>query len=160
MPDLMTTVYLAARYSRREELCGYRADLQALGFRVPARWLNGSHQLDDSGRPIGETGELMFENGDAAADHFRAKFARDDFEDVVTASLLVAFTEVPRSGDAGAGRGGRHVELGIALGLRIPVVVVGPRENVFCWLPQVRQFGTWVDFLATLHGADQLRATR
>ena len=42
----MTAYYLAARYSRREELCGYRADLQRLGIEVPARWLNGSHQLE------------------------------------------------------------------------------------------------------------------
>lgn len=150
---MTTTVYLAARYSRRLELVGYREELTARGFHVPARWLNGSHQLDNSGRPIGETGELMFENGSAAADHYRAKFALDDYEDVVTSSLLVAFTETPRSNDAGAGRGGRHVELGIALGLRIPVAVIGPRENVFCWLPQVRHFEAWPEFLAGLNMA-------
>lgn len=141
----MTSYYLAARYSRRLELCGYRSDLALLGIDVPARWLNGSHQLDNEGRPIGETGELMFENGSAAADHYRRKFAEDDFEDVVDSDMLIAFTEQPRSGNS---RGGRHVELGIALGMGKPVVIIGPRENVFCWLPQVRHFETWADFLA------------
>ena len=68
-------------------------------------------------------------------DHFRHKFATDDLEDVLAAEVLMAFTEEPRSGNS---RGGRHVELGIALGTgRHRIVIVGPRENVFCWLPQV-----------------------
>jgi hypothetical protein len=142
----MTVFYLAARYTRRLELCGYRSDLAMLGHQVPARWLNGSHQLDNEGRPLGETGELMFEIGDPAADRHRQKFAQDDYDDVVAADRLIAFTEQPRSGNS---RGGRHVELGIALGRGIPVTVIGPRENVFCWLPQVRHYDTWIEFLTT-----------
>lgn len=38
---IKTKVYLAARYSRREELCRYREELTALGYVVQARWLNG-----------------------------------------------------------------------------------------------------------------------
>lgn len=34
-------IYLAARYSRREELLGYRADLEAAGHIVTSRWLAG-----------------------------------------------------------------------------------------------------------------------
>lgn len=137
-------IYLAARYTRRLELCGYRAQLQALGHQVPARWLNGGHQLDNNGRPLGENGELMFETGAPEVDHFRWRFAQDDFEDVSAADLLVAFTEEPRSGNS---RGGRHVELGIALGQGKPVAVVGPRENVFCWLPRVSHYPDFPTFL-------------
>jgi hypothetical protein len=149
----VTTYYLAARYSRRLELCGYRAELQALGIDVPARWLNGSHQLDNEGRPIGEDGEFIFENGSdgsdgaQAVDHWRRKFAQDDYDDVLAADRLIAFTEQPRSGNS---RGGRHVELGIALGRGIPAVVIGPRENVFCWLPQVQHYDKWADFITAL----------
>lgn len=32
-------IYLAARYSRREELLGYRDDLHAAGHVVTARWV-------------------------------------------------------------------------------------------------------------------------
>jgi hypothetical protein len=148
-------IYLAARYSRRLELCGYRDQLTALGHQVPARWLNGGHQIANDGMPLGETGERAFEDGSPEADHLRAKFARDDLEDVLAADLLVAFTEAPRSGGS-ASRGGRHVELGIALGAKLAVTgwrsrsiaVVGPRENLFCWLDEVGHYPDWPSFLA------------
>jgi hypothetical protein len=134
-------IYLAARYTRRLELCGYRDELTALGHEVTSRWLNGSHQLDNEGRPLGDTGELLFEAGSPQVDHFRWKFAQDDLEDVLASETLIAFTEEPRSGNS---RGGRHVELGIALGTgRHRIVIVGPRENVFCWLPQAEWYPDW-----------------
>lgn len=54
-------IYLAGRYSRRLELCGYREQLRALGHVVDAVWLNGEHQVDDAGEPIGEHGESLVE---------------------------------------------------------------------------------------------------
>jgi hypothetical protein len=137
--------YLAARYTRRLELCGYRANLEALGVEVTSRWLNGSHQLDNEGRPLGDAGELRFEAGDPAVDHYRWKFATDDRDDVLAADTLIAFTEQPHTGNS---RGGRHVELGIALGVGKRIVIVGPRENVFCWLPEVEQHDSWDACLA------------
>lgn len=139
--------YLAARYSRRLELCGYREDLAALGVTVTSRWLNGSHQLDNAGIPITDEGERRFEEGDPSGDHLRAHFATEDMSDVLEAQTVVAFTEEPR---ASASRGGRHVEFGIALAAGKRVVVIGPRENVFCWLPQVEQHAKWADFLSSL----------
>jgi len=116
-------IYLAARYSRREELCGYRSQLEALGHTVTSRWLNGNHQIDDKGLSV------------EAAQNERERFATEDFTDVLSAHVLIAFTEQPRSSNS---RGGRHVELGIALGSRrMAVIVVGPRENVFCCLPSI-----------------------
>lgn len=134
-------IYLAARYSRRAELCRYRLELQQMGHWVEARWLDGNHQLDDSGKPIGNTGENLVEDGDSRrAAELRAKFARDDFEDVTRAELVVNFTEPPRSS---ANRGGRHVEFGIALALGIRVIVVGYRENIFHWVPEVEFYQSW-----------------
>lgn len=141
-------VYLAARYSRRLELCDYRAQLAAYGITVNARWLNGSHQLDNAGTPIGDRGEHLVEHGDeAGAALLRGKFAIDDRDDVLAADMLIAFTEAPRTSNS---RGGRHVELGIALGAGIPITVIGPRENVFCWLPEVGHYEDWPKFLAGL----------
>lgn len=139
-------IYLAARYSRRLELCGYREQLRQLGHDVPAVWLNGSHQISDRGAPIGEHGEALVE-GDAGGDPeeaaiLRQKFAQEDLRDVMLCDLLIAFTEPPRSS---ASRGGRHVELGLALGMGKHVWIVGPRENIFCWLEGVRQFETFED---------------
>jgi hypothetical protein len=143
-------IYLAARYTRRLELCGYREQLRALGHTVDARWLNGSHQLDDKGMPIGEHGEALFESGSPQApDHLRQKFAVDDRDDVLAADKLIAFTEQPRSGNS---RGGRHVELGLALGAGIPVIVVGPRENVFTWLPEIEHYDTWDECFVAIAG--------
>jgi hypothetical protein len=140
-------VYLAARYSRRLELCGYRAALAQHGIAVTSRWLNGCHQLDNHGIPITDDGERRFEAGDPAVDHLREHFATEDVADVLAADTLVAFTEQPRSA---ASRGGRHVEFGIALAASKQVVIVGPRENVFCWLPHVQHHATWPDFMTSI----------
>lgn len=143
----MLKFYLAARYSRRLELCGYREDLATLGIEVTSRWLNGSRQLDNQGIPITDEGERRFEDGDPSVDHLREHFATEDMADVLVAGTLVAFTEEPR---VSSSRGGRHVEPGMALAAAKRVVVVGPRQNVFCWLPQVDHYGKWADFLASL----------
>ena len=154
-------IYLAARYSRRLELCGYRDQLTALGHQVPARWLDGAHQIADDGMPLGDAGEQLSGSGHPDADHLRAEFARDDLEDVLAADMLIAFTEPPRSGGS-ASRGGRHVELGIAIGaLRCceslsglhenrRIAVAGPRENLFCWLPEVEHYPDWPSLLVRI----------
>jgi len=121
-------IYLAARYSRREELLSYRSDLQAMGHVVTSRWLDGDYEVDSRG--------LSKE----ASQEIREKFAREDLSDVVSATVLISFTEEPRSLP---GRGGRHVEFGIALGRGHDLIVVGPRENVFHCLKRVIVFDTW-----------------
>jgi hypothetical protein len=151
-------IYLAARYSRRLELCGYREQLQKAGHKVGSVWLDGEHQISDTGEPIGESGEALVEglrpgerlspvDQSERAAVLRQKFAKDDFRDVVMCDMLIGFTEPPRSS---ASRGGRHVELGIALGLMKRVWIVGPRENLFCWLEDVRQFDSWEPCLESL----------
>lgn len=147
----MLKIYLAARYSRREELCGYRDLLDREGMFVTSRWLDGDHQISDTGAPIGDNGTALIEGDDgstsARAVALRAKFAAEDLADVMGCDLLIAFTEPPRSN---ASRGGRHVELGLALGRKKVVFVVGPRENIFCWLPEVEQFADFASCLRAL----------
>ena len=152
-------IYLAARYSRREELCRYRSELEAHGFTVKARWLNGEHQLANDGTPVGESGEALVEgvlrSGEVLspneqserAAQLRTSFALDDWEDVNAADCVISFTEAPSST---ANRGGRHVEYGIALANNARVIVVGHRENIFLWLPHVEFCATWPDALALL----------
>jgi hypothetical protein len=143
----VTEVYLAARYTRREELCDYRAELQARGFEVPARWLHGSHQMTDQGMALGALEAAVEDPDGVSLDQartiaLREKFALDDFEDVTRADLIVAFTEAPRQANS---RGGRHVEFGIALGRGTPVIIVGPRENIFTCLPWVKVYASWLE---------------
>ncbi len=146
-------IYLAARYSRRLELCEYRKQLQELGYEVQARWLDGEHQLSADGTPIGENGESLVEgtlrSGEIISEKdkseraakLRAKFADDDFQDVCSADIVISFTETPRA--SSTNRGGRHVEFGIALANGASVITVGYRENIFHWLPQVDFYQTW-----------------
>lgn len=144
-------IYLAARYSRREELLEYRAQLEALGHIVTSRWLNGSHQIDGNGQPIGDAGERAVETGSR---HDLARhFAQEDVEDVVNAECVISFTEQPRV--PGSSRGGRHVEFGIAQALGKRQIVVGYRENVFHWLAGVEFFPSWAEALAALSGIQE-----
>ena len=142
-------IYLAARYSRREELCRYREQLRSMGHVVTSRWLDGSHQISNTGEPIGDNGEALVESGDCERSaQMRQELVAEDFKDVLTCELLIAFTEQPR---AKASRGGRHVELGMALGMMKRVWIVGPRENIFCWLEDVRLFDCWDDLASRIH---------
>ena len=121
---------MAARYGRREELLGYAAQIEARGDVITSRWLRGNHQVTDDGL-----------SGDAEGTvHERERFALEDMADLLAADMLIAFSEPPRSAFS---RGGRHVEFGIALGVGLPVVVIGPRENVFHCLPGVQVFAAW-----------------
>jgi nucleoside 2-deoxyribosyltransferase len=137
----MKKIYLAASYSRRLELCEYRKQLNELGYTVQARWLDGKHQISDNGMPLGDNGESLIEASDNEGNNaLRAKFANDDVEDVMSADMVINFTEPPRSG---ASRGGRHVECGIAIALGKKVIVVGYRENLFHWLTCIEFHETW-----------------
>ena len=144
-------IYLASRYSRREELCGYRSQLAELGHTVTARWLDGKHQIDRNGQPIGDDGESLIEgtgfSAGLAADRMRVRFASQDLADLRDASCVISFTEAP---DSPHSRGGRHVEFGYAVASRKSLIVVGYRENLFHYLPGVRFFEHWQECLDVL----------
>jgi hypothetical protein len=116
-----------------------------MGHTVTSRWLNGKHQIDAVGTPIGDQGEKLVE-GDGGANtpeaaQLRSHFVTEDVADVSAADLVLSFTEPPRS--ALGNRGGRHVEFGLGLGLGKQLIVVGHRENLFHWLPCVKFFDSW-----------------
>lgn len=130
----MKSIYIAGRFSRREEFQGYMHELEARGWTVTSRWLKHSHTLD-------------MQTPGAYKDSERAKFAADDLADVVNAEHLLYFTEdFQASRTFLARRGGRHVELGVALGVGNLVHLVGPRENIFCYLPVVRWYQDFKEF--------------
>jgi hypothetical protein len=49
---------------------------------------------------------------------------------LLAAEMVISFT-------GGGGKGGRHVEFGLAVAAGKRLVVIGPRENVFHCLPGV-----------------------
>lgn len=150
---LMGPVYLSARFARRDELRGYRAELIDAGFTVTSAWLDSTDAIDDTtGRAVAPDGSHP-EHGPSAA-----RMASADLNEVAGARIFVAFTDA--AGSVGAARGGRHVELGAFLAFadhghhqgfpRSPLYVVGPREHVFHWHPLVTHCETWRECLAAL----------
>lgn len=134
-------VYLAARYSRRDELKEYARALAKIKYgdeiaeplvsmegtvtyEVTSSWLHGIHSSINPNE--------------------HEPYAREDLADLLRSDIVISFTEAP--GVEGRQRGGRHVEFGVALATGKLCIVVGPRENVFHWLGGVYVF----DSFATL----------
>lgn len=123
-------LYLSARYGRKDEMADYARVLRGLGYEVVSRW----HDLDHEDVAV-PTHEQALVWGDV------------DFEDIRACDVFVAFTEQQAGVGLipGASRGGRHVELGYALGTAAEVVVVGPLETIFHYRFRVH-YGTPADF--------------
>lgn len=127
--------YLAARYSRFPEMQLYAKDLERLGHHVTSRWIHGDHDIRS--------------NKESDADDWMTLWALEDWKDLWNAACCISFTEPP--GDIpGRSRGGRHVEFGAALAMGKQLIVIGYRENVFHWLPEVTFVATWEAYIATL----------
>jgi hypothetical protein len=113
-------IYLAARYSRHPEMQAVAEVLQQNFHVVTSTWINGNSLPD-------------------------AVCAQNDLRDLLAADAVLSFTEEPRQ--MTNTRGGRHVEFGLALGFGKAVFIIGPRENVFHYLPNVRQFSSLIAFI-------------
>lgn len=120
-------IYLASKFANATLMRDHRIDLAALGHTVTSRWIDSSG--DDS----------HYTASDWHADAVQC------IEDVKACDVLVHC--IP---DDHGGRGGRHVEFGMALALGKGLIIVGERELVFHWLPHVASFPTWDAFLAWL----------
>ena len=122
-------IYLAAAYERNDEMRGVRDVLVALGYEVTSRWIDQevSGQTEAAG-----ASELAV---DPAA---YVKFAHKDMDDLHAADTVISFT-----GGGHVGRGGHHIEFGLALAYGKRLVIVGPREHVFHTLPEVEWYPDW-----------------
>lgn len=118
-------IYLAARFTRHAEMQDVAGILQAQGHTVTSRWHTGAHEMDKGVEPDSGVGQDL-----------AARFAGEDLEDLMKASCVVSFTEPARTPT----RGGRHVEFGYGLAYEKKMVIVGDREHVFHYLPQVIKF--------------------
>jgi nucleoside 2-deoxyribosyltransferase len=117
---------LASRFARQDELREIAEELEVHGFVVTSRWLQ-------SPRPLAND---ALQGGGPAS-----QLAMMDLEDLQQADVCIAFTEPPDN--PSPGRGGRHTELGVALGLGQKILVVGPREHVFHCLPHIEHYPDW-----------------
>lgn len=122
-------IYLAARYSRNDEMRGVRDVLEAFGHKVTSRWID----LHDGTLPQSFVAEKLNADPEDCS-----KYAQIDINDLRAADTIISFTSAD-----GGGKGGRHVEFGLALGLGKHLIIVGPRENVFHTLPSVEWYPDW-----------------
>lgn len=124
--------YLSSQYGRKFEMAAHAVVLENNGHQVISRWIseNLAHKAED----------------DAKASLFQQEQrATRRLEDLGTAQVFFAFTESETN--HGTSRGGRHVELGVALAGNKVIVVVGPREHIFhtladLWYPTFEEFLT------------------
>ena len=120
-------IYLAACFRQQAEVRTKADELTTLGHECTSRWRFEPPKGDGS-------------EPESAEHYMRAAAA--DLEDINRADVLVLLT-----GNVST-TGGKHFELGYAIGSGKMVVLVGPVENVFHWaLPR---YGTWKEFLCHL----------
>lgn len=107
-------IYLASRFTNIKQMREYADQLKADGHEITASWVYG-----------GEEG-LTFTD-----------IALLDVKDILRADALVLFTEPYGTPVPG---GGRMVEFGVAIATNKRLFIVGDRENVFHWWPNITQF--------------------
>ncbi|MES9872495.1 MAG: nucleoside 2-deoxyribosyltransferase [Candidatus Sedimenticola sp. 6PFRAG7] len=92
--------------------------------KVTARWL-----------------DKEFNRTDEHSERERVMIAQEDYDDITSADALLLIASHKRV------PGGKFVEAGIALGQGKPVHVIGHRENMLMWHPDVHQFDSLDDWL-------------
>jgi len=126
-------IYLAARFERQDEIRDYRRQLEALGHRVLSSWLDGC-VADSSTSPMD-----------------KKNIAHQELLEIGSCDCLIMFTGDLQGGYTTAAH---KVEFGIAVGLQKNLFIIGPRENVFCYLHKVvwyKTFGKWLHDLGPVN---------
>lgn len=129
---MIKRVYLASRYSRAEEMRQVREVLTDLGVEVTSRWID-----HHGGKYPGSFTPVQL-NADP---EYCSKIAHVDWTDLLAADTVISFT-------GAGGKGGRHVEFGMAVALGKRLYTVGPREHVFHTLPTVNHYEDFPSLLA------------
>lgn len=122
-------IYLAARYARWQELQEYKEALEKSGHMVTSGWLKHPYVP-----AVDNTPDFIREQ----------MLAMGDIQDVLDSDWVIGFTEERLSSYA---RGGRHVEFGVGYQAMKTMIVVGPLENMFYSLPNIRQYNNWKAFV-------------
>jgi nucleoside 2-deoxyribosyltransferase len=68
-------------------------------------------------------------------------------QQIVACNVMVLFGDVPHAADP---RGGKHVEMGVAVALGKRVLLCGAAENIFHELPDVEQRASWGECFARI----------
>lgn len=116
-------LYLAASFSRQQEMLAIAAELTGLGHHVTSRWL-----FEEQGMKHGNCRRK-----------YMMRCAFTDLEDVRAADMIVRFSDdlMPISIPSHLATGARHFETGYAFALGKPIIVVGGHQNVFDFISSV-----------------------
>lgn len=123
-------VYISARYSRKAEVADVAATLTRRGFEVVSTWHTEEHLPSVQLVEI-PPGRLRL-------------YARRDLLEIRLCEVFLLLSESDATWNR---RGGRHVEFGYALGYHKAIAVIGPRENIFHYVPGVYHHATLDEFI-------------
>lgn len=129
--------YLAAAYDRKEEMQEVRDALGVFGYEVTSRWIDGHPEINS-----GDIISIEMLNDPNYLKLCR-EVANHDLSDIALADAMISF-------NGHTNQGGRHVEFGYALGLGMPVFIIGKRENLFHVDQNAVVFEDFESFLHTL----------
>jgi hypothetical protein len=126
MKKIKIKIYIAAAWSRRDEMAQIAEELKAMniGLEITSRWL---HEPTIHGSKI------------KRGDGFRRRRAMEDVVDVRKANVLIRFSDdlsgkfVP----AKLATGSRMFEMGLAYERGMKVIVVGGFQPIFDYLPGI-----------------------
>jgi nucleoside 2-deoxyribosyltransferase len=125
--------YLAAGFSRKDEIAAKTRQLQSLRIGVTSTWPWEDAAPQSTLDSVGE--DYLVLNG------------RKDLGEIKAADGVILFTQEPTKPFV---RGGRMHEFGYAQALGKRLIVCGPRENIFHYLPEVEVVATWEELLKKL----------
>lgn len=120
-------VYVAGRFTGRHRI-KMEAETSILGANIVSTWLNATEA------------DYPYPTEQAAG------YAIRDMEELASADVLIVDTLDDSN------TGGREVEFGAAWASGKKCIVVGPRRNVFHYLPTVEHYDTWVEFRLAVAG--------
>ena len=129
-------IYLAAQYKQKNEIRQVAEILKREGHEIVSSW------LDESYPP-----EVTL---DQVPEEFLTDTACKDCTEILSADVFVLFTVDPAIATT---RGGRHVEFGFALSYpkkSLSIYILGPRENIFHYLPSIKQCATVAELVKEL----------
>lgn len=123
--------YIGARYGRKDEALELAIQLERLGHEITSTWIR---QEED-------------EMGYTAEEGTTQQMAIKDVEEIGDAEAFIALSELESNP---WGRGGRHVEFGVAVAGHKELIVIGPLENIFHYLPDITQYTNVEEFLVEM----------
>jgi nucleoside 2-deoxyribosyltransferase len=130
--------YLAAGFSRKNEMAEKAKQLQSMTIGVTSTWPWEDASPNASMADLGD--EHLIVNG--------AK----DIAEIDAADGVILFTQDPTIPFL---RGGRMHEFGYAHGKGKRLIVCGPKENIFHYLPGVEVVESWEALLTQLGGENE-----